>query len=88
MECNMMEKHRLQELTLSWGSEDEAEGSCRNFICWHNCDGGSTSKNVSKDDIFESLQPPKNLKVLRIFNYDGIRSPNSMKNLSPQHAKD
>jgi len=84
---NKLRKLYIRNLEMVCSKKNAMDGNLKGKhhleileLFWNN-DNGSRKNNV-RDDVIEGLQPPNNISDLRIFFYDGIKSPSWIENLS------
>lgn len=82
---NMLRKLYISNLERVSSMEKAMEGNLKGKdkldfleLCWNN-DGSSNSNNTA-EGVIEGLQPPENIKDLKIVFYGGKKSPSWMKN--------
>ncbi|KMZ58418.1 NB-ARC domain-containing disease resistance protein [Zostera marina] len=89
---NELRKLYIRNLEIVCSKKNAMEGNLKEKnhleileLFWNN-DNGSRNNDVT-DDVIEGLQPPNNISDLRIFFYDGIKSPSWIENQSLSYLK-
>ncbi|TKY56485.1 putative disease resistance protein RGA4 [Spatholobus suberectus] len=63
--AKLKDKEKLRELCLSWDNSGESKSNA----------------STKAEEVLQALQPPPNLKTLRIYDYEGSRLPSWIQNL-------